>query len=57
MRIFKKFLTTTVAGPLLAFLLVVIIASLSSPRFMMPQNLSNVSLQVSIVAIVAIGAT
>jgi ribose transport system permease protein len=57
LSIFKKFLTTTVAGPLLAFLLVVIIASLSSPRFMMAQNLSNVSLQVSIVAIVAIGAT
>lgn len=57
MSIFKKFLNTTVAGPLLAFLLVVIIASLSSPRFMMAQNLSNVSLQVSIVAIVAIGAT
>jgi len=57
MSIFNKFLRTTVAGPLFAFLLVVIIVSFTSPRFMMPQNLSNVSLQVSIVAIVAIGAT
>lgn len=57
MSIFKKFLNTTVAGPLFALLLVVTIVSLTSPRFLMAQNLSNVSLQVSIVAIVAIGAT
>jgi ribose transport system permease protein len=53
----NKFLRTTVAGPIFAFLMVVLIASLSSPRFFMAANLSNVSLQVSIVAIVAIGAT
>jgi ribose transport system permease protein len=53
----KKFLRTTVAGPIFAFLLVVLIVSLASPRFLMAANLSNISLQVSIVAIVAIGAT
>jgi ribose transport system permease protein len=53
----KKFLRTTVAGPIFAFLVVVIIVSMASDRFFMAANLSNVSLQVSIVAIVAIGAT
>lgn len=53
----KKFTQSTAAGPLLALLVVILIVSLASPRFMMAKNLSNVSLQVSIVAIVAIGAT
>ncbi|MHC1781372.1 MAG: ABC transporter permease [Anaerolineaceae bacterium] len=57
MSIFGKFLRTTVAGPLFAFLVVVVIVSMASDRFLMGANLSNVSLQVSIVAIVAIGAT
>lgn len=53
----KKFFQTTIAGPLLALVVVILIVSLASPRFLMASNLSNVSLQVSIVAIVAIGAT
>lgn len=57
MKYLNKFLRTTVAGPLFALMLVVVIVSLATPRFLQPQNLSNVSLQVSIVAIVAIGAT
>jgi ribose transport system permease protein len=53
----RKFIRTTVAGPIFALLAVILVASLASPRFLMAANLSNVSLQVSIVAIVAIGAT
>lgn len=53
----KKFFRTTVAGPIFALFAVILVASLASPRFLMAANLSNVSLQVSIVAIVAIGAT
>lgn len=52
-----KLLRSQVMGPLLAFLLVVIIVSLTTDRFLQPQNLTNVSLQVSSVAIAAIGAT
>ena len=52
-----KFFRSTVAGPLVAFLVVVIVASLATPRFLQTQNLSNVSLQVATVAVVAIGAT
>jgi ribose transport system permease protein len=48
---------TNVAGPLAALLLAVVIVSLTTDRFMMGRNLSNVSLQVSSVAIAAIGAT
>jgi ribose transport system permease protein len=57
MSMIKKFFQTTVAGPIVALLMVILIVSLASPRFFMAANLSNVSLQVSIVAIVAIGAT
>jgi ribose transport system permease protein len=57
MSIVRKFLRTTVAGPIFAFLVVVAIVTMASDRFLMAANLSNLSLQVSIVAIVAIGAT
>jgi ribose transport system permease protein len=53
----KKLMSSTVAGPLVAFLVVAAVASFATPRFLMPQNLSNVSLQVATVAVVAIGAT
>jgi ribose transport system permease protein len=53
----SKFFRSTVAGPLVAFLAVATIASLATPRFLMPANLSNVSLQVATVAVVSIGAT
>jgi len=57
MELFRKFSRTTVAGPLVAFLVVAIIVSLATPRFLQAQNLANVSLQVATVAVVAIGAT
>jgi len=57
METISKFFRSTVAGPFVAFLLVATIASLATPRFLMVQNLSNVSLQVATVAVVAIGAT
>jgi ribose transport system permease protein len=57
MQLITKFFRSTVAGPLVAFLIVATIASLAAPRFLHPQNLSNVSLQVATVAVVSIGAT
>jgi ribose transport system permease protein len=53
----KGFFRSPVAGPLLIMLAVTSVVALSTERFLMPQNLINVWLQVSIVAIVAIGAT
>jgi ribose transport system permease protein len=53
----NKFLRSTIAGPIFAFIVVVLIVNFASDRFLMAANLSNLSLQVSIVAIVAIGAT
>src|SRR5574341_1925723 len=53
----SKFFRSTVAGPFVAFLVVATIVSLATPRFLQAQNLSNVSLQVATVAVVAIGAT
>lgn len=57
MNALAKFSRSTVAGPLVAMLLVVLIVSLASDRFLHAQNLTNVSLQVATVAVVAIGAT
>ncbi len=54
---FLRSTLTSVAGPLAALVLAVIVVSLTTDRFLTPQNLSNVSLQVSSVAIAAIGAT
>jgi ribose transport system permease protein len=53
----RKYFRSTIAGPVIALLVVGVIAALITPRFLHTQNLSNVSLQVSIVAVVAIGAT
>jgi ribose transport system permease protein len=57
MNLVNKFIRSTIAGPIFACLLVVVVLALITPRFLHPQNMSNVSLQVSLVAIVAIGAT
>jgi len=57
MDIVKKFFRSTIIGPLAALLLVVFITSLTTDRFLDTQNLINVSLQVSAVAIMAIGST
>jgi ribose transport system permease protein len=53
----RRFLRTPVAGPLLIMLLVAVGVAVSTERFLLRQNLMNVWLQVSIIAIVAIGAT
>ncbi len=53
----SKFFRSTVAGPLVAFLFVSILVSIATDRFLMPANLSNVSLQVAPVAVISIGAT
>jgi ribose transport system permease protein len=53
----KKYLQSTIAGPIFALLVVVVVIALITPRFLHPTNMSNVSLQVSLVAIVAIGGT
>lgn len=57
MKIVSKFFRSTVAGPLFALLLVVVVVSIASDRFLQASNLSNVSLQVATVAVVSIGAT
>lgn len=57
MNSISKFFRGNIAGPMVAFLLVAVIVSLTTGRFLQGQNLINVSLQVSIVAIVSIGAT
>ena len=54
---FSKFFRGAVAGPLAALVLAVVVGSLIAPNFLTPQNWINVSLQVSSVAVVAIGAT
>jgi ribose transport system permease protein len=57
MESLRKLLRSSLAGPLCALLLAIVVVSLTTDRFLVPQNLMNVSLQVSAVAIVAIGAT
>jgi ribose transport system permease protein len=52
-----KFFRSAIAGPLVALIIAVIIISLTTDRFLTTQNLINVSLQVSTVAIAAIGST
>ena len=52
-----KFFRSAIAGPLVALLITVVIISLTTDRFLTTQNLINVSLQVSTVAIAAIGST
>lgn len=45
------------AGPAIATLLVALVVSLTTDRFLTPGNLNNLALQVSIVALIAIGST
>jgi len=52
-----KFFRSVIAGPLIALIIAVVIISLTTDRFLTTQNLINVSLQVSTVAIAAIGST
>jgi ribose transport system permease protein len=57
MKQVTKYLRSTIAGPVIALLLIVIVAALTTSRFLLAQNLINLSLEVAIVAIVAIGGT
>lgn len=50
-------LRSPILAPLLALLIVGLVTTVTTPRFLDAGNLSNLALQVSIVAIVAIGAT
>lgn len=57
MESITKFLRSAMVGPLAAMLLAALAVSLSTDRFLQTRNLMNVSLQVSSVAIMAIGST
>jgi ribose transport system permease protein len=52
-----KLFRSAIIGPLAALIIAVILVSLTTDRFLTTQNLINVSLQVSTVAIAAIGST
>lgn len=53
----KRIFDTQLIGPFAAMVIAATIVALTTDRFLSPGNLSNLSLQVSIVAIIAIGAT
>ena len=53
----KSFFSLPFAGPATATLLVALIVSLTTDRFLTAGNLNNLALQVSIVAMIAIGST
>ena len=57
MKTFSNFFRSVIIGPLAALVIVVVVISLTTDRFLTPANLTNVSLQVSTVAIAAIGST
>jgi ribose transport system permease protein len=52
-----KFFRSAIAGPMAALIIAIILVSFTTDRFLTAQNLINVSLQVSTVAIAAIGST
>jgi len=53
----KRIFDTQLIGPFAAMVIAALIVALTTDRFLNPGNLSNLSLQVSIVALIAIGAT
>ncbi|WP_424971645.1 ABC transporter permease [Dinoroseobacter sp. S76] len=53
----KRVFDTQLIGPFAAMVIVAVIVALTTDRFLNPGNLSNLFLQVSIVALIAIGAT
>lgn len=53
----KRIFDTQLIGPFAAMVIVAVIVALTTERFLNPGNLSNLSLQVSIVALIAIGST
>lgn len=53
----RRIIDAQLLGPLAAMFLVALVVALTTDRFLDPGNLANISLQVSIVAIVAIGSS
>ena len=53
----KRIFDTQLIGPFAAMVIVALIVALTTDRFLNPGNLSNLALQVSIVALIAIGST
>ncbi len=53
----NRIFASPIAGALAAMVLVAFVVALTTDRFLDPGNLSNLALQVSIVAIIAIGST
>lgn len=53
----KRIFDIQLIGPFAAMVIVALIVALTTDRFLSPGNLSNLSLQVSIVALIAIGST
>ncbi|WP_299792976.1 ABC transporter permease [uncultured Marivita sp.] len=53
----KRIFDTQLIGPFAAMVIVALIVALTTERFLNPGNLSNLFLQVSIVALIAIGST
>ena len=53
----KRIFDAQLIGPFAAMVIVAVIVALTTERFLNPGNLSNLSLQVSIVALIAIGST
>lgn len=53
----KRLLSLPVTGPAIATIVVALLVSLTTDRFLTPGNLNNLALQVSIVALIAIGST
>jgi ribose transport system permease protein len=53
----RRFGRSKVIGPMLVMVTVATLMAVTTDRFLLPRNLANVSLQMAIVAIVAIGAT
>lgn len=53
----KRIFDAQLLGPLFALITVVLLVALTTDRFLNTGNLSNLALQVSIVALIAIGAT
>lgn len=53
----RRIFDAQLIGPFAAMVIVAVIVALTTERFLNPGNLSNLSLQVSIVALIAIGST
>lgn len=53
----KRIFDAQLVGPFAAMLLVVVVVALTTDRFLDAGNLSNLALQVSVVSLIAIGAT